>query len=146
MGPLAILCTFSATVFFTPHANSQEFANAFGLGYRDVNYSLLYAAFGFLTLVALSLFINIYYKLRLIFSLILYLIGTILFGISYWFKGNKRFFFTAQILIGCNFCILLVMFCIRGFTLTTVQEGGNVVSVLVARAGEGLSTEQRVLH
>ena len=53
MGPLEILSTLSATVFFTPHANSREFGNAFALGYRDVNYCVFFAAFGFITLVAI---------------------------------------------------------------------------------------------
>jgi hypothetical protein len=84
MGPLEILSTLTATVFFTPHANTREFGNAFALGYRDVNYSVLYAAFGFLTLVAISFSINVSYKIRLGISTTFYLIGAILFGISYW--------------------------------------------------------------
>jgi len=93
MGPLGILTTFSAAVFFTPHANTREFGNAFALGYRDVNYCVLYAAFGFLTLVAFSYSCNVSYKIRIGISIMFYLIGVILFGISYWQKGNRRYFF-----------------------------------------------------
>jgi hypothetical protein len=117
MGPLAIFSTLSATVFFTPHANSREFANAFGLSYRDVNYSLLYAAFGFLALVAWSFSLSFNYKIRIAFSATLYLAGAILFCISYWLDGSRRIFISGQILIGCNFAIIFVLCVQRGLCL-----------------------------
>ena len=93
MAPLEILTTLSAAVFFTPHANTREFGNAFALGYRDVNYCVLYAAFGFLTLVAFSYSFNVSFKIRIGISILFYLIGAILFGVSYWQNGNQRYFF-----------------------------------------------------
>lgn len=92
MGPLEILSTLSATVFFTPHANSREFGNAFALGYRDVNYCVFYAAFAFITLVAISFSLHFNYKLRIGISMMFYAAGAILFGISYWLKGEKQYF------------------------------------------------------
>ncbi len=120
MGPLEILTTLSATVFFTPHANTREFGNAFALGYRDVNYSVFYAAFGLLILVALSLSFSVQYKWSVGISIVFYLIGAILFGVSYWRNGNRRYFFAAQILIGCSFCILFVLCFWRGLGLSLV--------------------------
>lgn len=120
LGPLEILSTLTATVFFTPHANSRQFGNAFALGYRDVNYSVLYAAFGFMTLVAISYSFQLNYKLRIGISMTFYLVGAILFGISFWMKGIREYFIAGQILIGCNFCILFVLCLHRGLTLSLV--------------------------
>lgn len=109
MGPLGILSTLSAAVFFTPHANSREFANAFNLHYRYVNFASLYAAFGSLILISAFAGFRLDYKVRLALSTALYLAGTILYCISYWTNGNTKAFFAGQILIDINFCILFVL-------------------------------------
>jgi len=95
MGPLSIYSTLSAMVFFTPHANTREFANAFGLSYRDVNYTLLYATFGFVTILAWTFVINLNYKIRMGLSTLTYFIGAVLFCISYWIWGRRKVFIAA---------------------------------------------------
>jgi len=123
LGPLSIYSTLSAAVFFTPHANTREFANAFGLSYRDVNYSLLYASFGFLTFISWSFLSRLPYKIRIGISTVLYFVGAILFCISYWIWGGRKDFIAGQILTGCNFSILFVMCLKRGYSLSLDSDG-----------------------
>lgn len=117
MGPLSIYSTLTAMVFFTPHANTREFANAFGLSYRDVNYGVFYAAFGFLMLLSWTFIVILNYKVRMVFLSLTYITGAILYCISYWIWGRVKVFIAGQVLIGCNFSLLFLICAKRGFTL-----------------------------